>query len=69
MSTAEHIEACVRFAEALSRAHQVLPLSVDNRVRRCACGRAAALCEINSAARDAGLFDPFDPVSHSGLGG
>lgn len=68
MSTAEHIEACARFAEALSRARQVLPLSVDNRVRRVHVG-GQPLCEINSAARDAGLFDPFIPVSHSGVGG
>lgn len=36
--------------------------SPDDPVPRCACGRAVVLCEVNSAARDAGLLHPLTPA-------
>lgn len=54
--TGEYTEAAVRFADALLRTHHTLPRSPDDPVQRCACGRAMVMCEINAAARDAGLL-------------
>lgn len=66
VSTTEYREAAVRFADILLRAHHATPLTQDDSVRRCACGRATVMCEINAAARDAGLLTEDSPV---GLGG
>lgn len=63
MSTTEHAEAAVRFADILLCAHHTMPRSPDDPVQRCACGRAIVMCEIHSAARDAGLLAPVtDPA-------
>jgi len=59
MSTTEYAEACARFTAALLRTHHAIPRSPDDAVLRCECGRPAVRCEINSAARDAGLLTPL----------
>lgn len=62
MSTAEHVDSCLRFAATLLRDHHAMSRSPDDSVPRCACGRAVVLCEVNSAARDAGLLRPLTPA-------
>lgn len=57
--TTEHAEAALRFADALLRTHHPMPRSPDDPVQRCGCGRAMVLCEVNAAARDAGLVTPL----------
>ena len=59
MSTTEHTEACTRFTATLLAIHHAIARSPDDPVPRCACGRPAVLCEINSAARDTGLLTPL----------
>ncbi|HEY9390091.1 MAG TPA: hypothetical protein VIR27_10055 [Mycobacteriales bacterium] len=59
MSTTEHTEACTRFTATLLAIHHAVARSPDDPVLRCACGRPAVLCEINSAARDTGLLTPL----------
>lgn len=70
VSTAEHAEACSRFAAALLGIHRAMPRSPDDPVIRCACGKAAVMCEINSAARDAGLLTPITgpAIARAGIG-
>lgn len=69
MSTAEHAEACVRFATTLVATHHSAATQGSGAgVARCSCGRAAVLCEVNSAAREAGLLAPVTgtPASRAG---
>lgn len=68
VSTTEHTEACAQFAATLLSAHHAMARSPDDPVLRCACGRAVVMCEVNSAARDAGLITPLTGPATANMG-
>lgn len=59
MTDDDRVRASLAFTDGLLRTHRPMPRSPQDPVNRCECGRAAMLCEINSAARDAGLITPL----------